>query len=419
MARAASSLSGIKAASLAALVALCVGGSVAGAQEPVPPPVPVVIDTTVRDTVVVDTLPPPPPMFRVCAGGDITLGTNLDTTWQKLGARRLRATYGLSDDPDALVAPLRPLFADANLVVLNVETAIGSGPARTKCGPRSQNCYAFRGPINAAAALRSLGDSTAVVVGNVANNHARDAGPDGYVATMRHLQDAGILVTGADTLATAVRIGDSLTVGVIGFYTGDILADARNLNAVRRHVARAVEQYRIVIVTAHIGAEGIGAQRTRDSTEWFLASRIDRGNPVAFARTAFEAGATLVIGHGPHVLRAAEWYDDDRLAIYSLGNLLTYGPFSNVEPINRGAVACVDLAGRRVIGADIRPTVQRAPGVVSYDYTRRALTLIDSLSVLDFPTRGARVDSWGELYRVRTTIVDTAETSAAPSRRKN
>ena len=192
MAPAAFSLSGIKTTSLAALVALCAGGAVAGAQEPVPPPVPVVVDTTLRDSVVVDTVPPSPPMFRVCAGGDITLGTNLDTTWQKLGARRLRATYGLSDDPAALVAPLRPLFADANLVLLNVETAIGTGPARTKCGPRSQNCYAFRGPPSAAAALRSLGDSTTLVVGNVANNHARDAGPEGYVATMRHLRGAGI-----------------------------------------------------------------------------------------------------------------------------------------------------------------------------------------------------------------------------------
>ena len=374
-----------------------------------------------RDSVVADSLRDRdiPPMFRVCAGGDITLGTNLDTTWQKLGARRLRANYGLSDAPEALVAPLRPLFADAHLVLLNVETAIGIGPARTKCGPRAQNCYAFRGPPESAWALRSLGDSSAVVVGNVANNHARDAGPEGYTATMRYLREAGILVTGADTLATPVVVGDSIRAAVIGFYTGDILADARNLVAVRRHVARAVEQYGTVIVTAHIGAEGVGAQRTRDSTEWFLASRIDRGNPVAFARTVFEAGATVLIGHGPHVLRAADWYDDDRLAIYSLGNLLTYGPFSNVEPINRGAVACVDVSGRRVIGADIRPTVQRAPGVVEYDYTRRAIRLIDSLSVLDFPRSGARVDSWGEIRRTRTTVVDTAETSSPMSPRRN
>ena len=169
-----------------------------------------------------------------------------------------------------------------------------------------------------------------------------------------------------------------------------------------------------VIVTAHIGAEGIGAQRTRDSTEYFLESKIDRGNPVAFATAAFDGGATLVVGHGPHVLRAAEWRDD-RLVFYSLGNLVTYGPFNNVEPLNRGAVACADVAGRSVLGADLRPTMQRAPGVVMRDSAARAFTLIDSLSVLDFPNTGARVDSWGELRRVGVTQVDTAQATRGPA----
>ena len=337
-------------------------------------------------------------IVRVCAGGDLTLGTNLDTAWAKLGAQRLRSSFGLSDDPWALVAPLRPLFADADVVLLNVETAIGSGPARTKCGPRSRNCYAFRGPPAAAPALRSLGGTDAVVVGNIANNHARDAGDAGVDSTIAHLRRAGILVTGGDTLATPVILSDSTTIAVLGFYTSDILTDARNVSAVHRHVKRAVDQYGTVVVTVHIGAEGIGAQRTRDATEYFLESRIDRGNPVAFARAAFDAGAAVVVGHGPHVLRAAEWRGD-KLALYSLGNLLTYGPFNNAEPLNRGAVACADIAGGSVVGADLRPTVQRAPGVVIPDWSRRALHLVDSLSALDFPRTGTRVDAWGELLR--------------------
>jgi hypothetical protein len=368
-----------------------------------------------QDTVVAQAPAPLPGPIRVCASGDITLGTNLDTTWAKMAARRLRAQWALSAEPAELVAPLRPLFADADVVVLNVETAIGVGPARTKCGPRSKNCYAFRGPPSSAAALRSLAREDAVVIGNVANNHARDAGDDGVAQTIRHLNAARVLVTGADTMATPVMLQDGLTVAVLGFYTGGYPTDALDLAAVRRHVERAALQYGTVIVTAHIGAEGIGAQRTRDSTEWFLESRIDRGNPVAFATAAFDGGAALVIGHGPHVLRAAEWRDD-KLVIYSLGNLLTYGPFNNAEPLNRGAVACADLLGRSVIGADLRATVQRAPGVVMRDPANRALALIDSLSVLDFPNTGARVNVWGELLRVGPTIVDTAASASSPSR---
>jgi hypothetical protein len=335
---------------------------------------------------------------RVCAGGDMTFGTNLDTAWSKSGARRLRAQFGLSAHPDSLLLPLRPLFADADVLVLNVETAIGTGPAERKCRKGSTNCWEFRAPTEAAPALRSLGDSSAVVVGNVANNHARDAGGAGFLATARHLRDAGVLVTGMDTLATEARLRDGTRMGVLGFYTSGEAPDLRDLAAVRRHVARAAAAFDLVVVTAHMGAEGIAAQRTRDTTELFLQSKINRGNPVAFARAAFESGASVVIGHGPHVLRGGEW-NDDRLALYSLGNLVTYGPFNNGEPINRGVVACVDIDGRSVVGAQLRPTVQVAPGVVRVDPTWRAMQLIDSLSALDFPMTGVRVDSWGDLQR--------------------
>ena len=335
---------------------------------------------------------------RVCAAGDVTMGTNLDAKWPVMAAQRLRAQFGLSSEPDALVAPLRPLFADADIVLVNIETAIGNGAFTPKCGPRSKNCFAFRGDTTVAPAIASLGGPETIVVGNVASNHARDAGDEGVDITIGHLTRAHVLVTGDDTIATPVILPDGNTIGVLGFYTSTETPDVRDIAAVRRHVARAVEMFGTVIVTAHLGAEGVTAQRTRDSTELFLESKIDRGNPVAFANAALDAGAAVVLGHGPHVLRAAEWRGD-RLVVYSLGNLATYGPFNLLEPMNRGGVVCVDVTGRQVVGAELRPTMQRAPGVVIRDPARRALTLVDSLSALDFPATGARVDRSGELRR--------------------
>jgi Bacterial capsule synthesis protein PGA_cap len=337
---------------------------------------------------------------RLCAGGDVTLGSNLDPRWARTAAEKLRAEYGLSAHPASLLAPLRPLVADADVVLLNVEGAIGQGPvAERKCGPRSTNCYAFRQPVSAAAALRDLAPE-AIVVGNVANNHSRDAGGPGFAQTARHLRSAGVRVTGADTLATRVvtLIGDTLA--VLGFHTTaeGVIPDARNLDAVYRHVARAVGRYGTVVVTMHLGAEGAGAQRTRNESEIFLG-RFDRGNPVAFADTVFAAGATLIIGHGPHVLRAGEWRDN-RLVLYSLGNLLTYGPFNNREPTNRGAIACVTIdSARHVSEAELRSTVQIEPGVLRADPTERAVAIIDSLSALDFPATGVRVFRGGAIGR--------------------
>jgi hypothetical protein len=351
--------------------------------------------------------------IRLCAGGDVTLGTNLDTLWAKTAARKLRSDFGLSSEPDSLLRPLRPLLADADVVLINVEGAIGSGYAPRKCPPRSQNCFAFRQPSATAAALRRLAD-TGVVVGNVANNHARDAGDDGFVRSVMLLANAGVLVTGADTLATPVPTRRGDTISVLGFYTSSDSPDARDLEAVRRHVRRAVDRWGTVIVTMHLGAEGAGAQRTRDSTELFLGT-IDRGNPVAFADAALESGATMVIGHGPHVLRAAEWRGD-RLVLYSLGNLLTYGPFRLADPMNRGVVACAEIdSARAVRTAWLRPTMQLAPGVLQVDTARRAVTLIDSLSALDFPQTGVMVDANGFLRRrVKPDSISVPVSPASP-----
>lgn len=356
---------------LLTLAALIVSAGAARAQDPDPHP---------GDSV-------PAEGVRVCAGGDVTLGTNLNPGWVHNASRRYGMRVDPYPDPDSLLSPLRPLVEDADVVLLNVEGAIGEGPAPRKCGPRSTQCYAFRQPVGTAAALRRLADG-AEVVGNVANNHAGDAGASGLRATVRHLERAGVHVTGADTLPTVVVTARGDTVAFLGFSTSGG-PDPRDLRAVRRHVRRAAAAHPRVVVTMHMGAEGVRAQRTRDATEIFLG--INRGNSVAFARTAAEAGASLVVGHGPHVMRAVEWHGET-LILYSLGNLLTYGPFSLAEPLNRGALACATLDEEgRVSDALLRPTRQRPPGLVRRDLSGRALVLADSLSRLDFPASGARV----------------------------
>ena len=350
--------------------------------------------TSRPDTLPTRTLRGP---VRVCAGGDVTLGTNLDTAWTRVASERLRTRFGQRDDPATLLAPLRPLVSDAELVLVNVESAIGAGPAPSKCSAQSTNCFAFRAPPSSARALRGLrAPGGGTVIGNIANNHARDAGSEGRDSTIAALERAGVVVTGADSVATPVRTRAGDTIGVLGFYTSDSTPDARDTAAVRRLVARAFDRYPAVIVTMHLGAEGRGAQRTSDAGERYLG--IDRGNPVAFADAAVRGGAALVIGHGPHVLRAVEWRERGALIAYSLGNLVTYGPFRLREPANRGAVLCTTLdQGGRARDAELRATVQLAPGVMRADRSARAAALVDSLGRLDFPATSARVHARGRL----------------------
>ena len=344
-----------------------------------------------------DTLVPRPLQqpVRVCAGGDVTLGTNLDTAWAARAQRRMRDTLHRSDEPDSLLVPLRSLFAGADIALVNVESAIGRGPAPSKCGPGSTNCFAFRAPLSSARALRSIAPR-ARVVGNLANNHARDAGNAGQDSTVAALRRAGVYVSGDDTLPTLIPLRSGDTAAVLGFYTSRDTPDARDTAAVRRLVARAADQYPVVLVTMHLGAEGRRAQHTADTSEIFLG--IDRGNPVAFAEAAVRGGATMIIGHGPHVLRAVEWPAHGALVAYSLGNLLTYGPFVLREPLNRAAVLCatIDTTGR-VSSASLSPTMQRAAGVVTRDRSRRAFMLVNVLGREDFPGSAARVNARGVL----------------------
>jgi poly-gamma-glutamate capsule biosynthesis protein CapA/YwtB (metallophosphatase superfamily) len=335
--------------------------------------------------------------LRLCAGGDVTLGSNLDSLWARRAAANLWNRFGGRAEPDSMLAHVRPFFQDADVVLVNIEGAIGDGPATRKCGLKSTSCFAFRQPTAAAAALRRLGGDSAQVVGNVANNHSHDAGADGFAITRALLDSVGVRVTGADTIATTVVTARGDTIGVLGFYTGSDTPDARDLAAVRRHVARAVEQFGTVIVTMHLGAEGANAQRTRDTTEKLAGG--DRGNPVRFANAAIAAGATAVIGHGPHVLRAGEWRDSS-LVLYSLGNLVNYGTFTLTEPMNHGAVACMNIDGPRSIsGVHIQSTVQISPGVVLWDDGAGSARLIDSLSRLDFPRTGISVTPDGVVGR--------------------
>jgi poly-gamma-glutamate capsule biosynthesis protein CapA/YwtB (metallophosphatase superfamily) len=340
------------------------------------------------DSLLATTEPELSPDVRVCAGGDVLLGNNLDTTWAVRASARLGTKVSSVPDADRLLEPLQPLVADADVVLLNIEGAVGEGPATPKCRPRAQNCYAFRQPAATGEALRGL-SATAALIGNVANNHAMDAGALGFEETQRNLSRAGVYVTGADTLATVVPTANGDTVAFLGFSTAQAGPDPRDLPAVRRHVERAAARYARVVVTMHMGAEGVGAQRTPDATERYLGE--DRGNVVAFARAAVDAGASVVFGHGPHVMRAAEWYGGG-LILYSLGNLLTYGPFSLAEPLNRGGIACVVLASDgQVRGAALRSTWQRPPGIVEPDPTGRAAWLVDSLGQLDFPASAPRL----------------------------
>ena len=116
-----------------------------------------------------------------------------------------------------------------------------------------------------------------------------------------------------------------------------------------------------------------------------------------FARRMVDAGADLVLGHGPHVVRAVERYKG-RLIAYSLGNFATYYGISvaglkGVAPI---LFTTLDGEGRFVEG-EIVSTRQIRPAGPTVDPENRALNLMRGLSADDFGNPGLTFTPDGRL----------------------
>jgi hypothetical protein len=149
-----------------------------------------------------------------------------------------------------------------------------------------------------------------------------------------------------------------------------------------------------VIVAIHAGAEGADRDHVPHGHEHAYGE--DRGNARAFAHAAIDAGADLVIGSGPHVIRGVERYRG-RLIAYSLGNFAGWRNFGMGGRLSLTGILHVDLAadGAPTGGAWISMRLT-GPGVPRPDPSGAAAKLAARLSRADFgPAAG--VDASGAL----------------------
>jgi hypothetical protein len=149
-------------------------------------------------------------------------------------------------------------------------------------------------------------------------------------------------------------------------------------------------------VSFHGGAEGSRAQHVSDMHEEFLGE--DRGNVIAFAHTVIDAGADLVIGHGPHVLRALELYRG-KLVAYSLGNFLVYERFNLDGPNGVSVVlrASLDPVSGDFLEGRLVPVSLGTQGLPAPDPSRAGLRLIKKLTREDFGETGLIIEEDGLL----------------------
>jgi poly-gamma-glutamate capsule biosynthesis protein CapA/YwtB (metallophosphatase superfamily) len=276
-----------------------------------------------------------------------------------------------------------------DVVLGNLESAL-SDDGSAKCGKPSSGCFSFVVPPEAARPLRAAGFD----VLSVANNHTRDAGVSGLAETVDALRGAGIATTGrADE--TAIVRAKGVRVAVLGFAPYSWASDLLDLEAATRLVRTAAARADLVVVNMHAGAEGTAQAHVHPGAEWYLGER--RGDPMAFAHAVVDAGADLVVGHGPHVLRALEWYRG-RLIAYSLGNFSSHRNFDLTGPLGTSAILRVRLrADGTWAGGRLVPVRLEGVGSPVPDPARTALAQIRELSRDDIGARAPRLAASGAL----------------------
>lgn len=375
---------------------LVVGCTSEPSSEPEPAPQP-------REKIALKPLMPPPPPpapfsapppvgpVRLVGVGDIMMGTNFPEPVY------LNPDLVPGADLAALIGPrLLDLLQSADITFGNMEGSLFDGPEDAEHKPckNPKSCYVFRSPEYHGEFLREMGFD----VMSLANNHSGDFREAGRNATMAALARNGIAYAGLDIPGerTATLILDGGTrVGVLAvspnWGTVSINDADRAVGIVRDLAAR----HDIVLVSFHGGAEGREFTRVPREMEIFYGE--ERGDVYAFSHAMIDAGADVVLGHGPHVPRAVEVYRG-RFIAYSLGNFWTYGRFNLTGLAGIAPVVDLELArDGRLLKARIHSARQHGGGVPRIDDTGAAARAIAQLTAVDFPESGLRIASGGEI----------------------
>ncbi len=308
-----------------------------------------------------------PKFIKVMAVGDIMMGTNFpnDSYLPPEGK-------GPFDDVNSILTQADILFG-------NLEgTLTDEGENAKRCSDPSK-CYSFRSPESFGKYLEETGFD----VMSIANNHIGDFGEIGIKNTSKTLEKHKIAYAGVFAKPSTIFEKNGITYGFCAFAPNKDCLKIHNLTNAKKIVEELKQKADIVIVSFHGGAEGFKHTHVPRKTERFYGE--DRGDVFRFAHSMIDAGADMVLGHGPHVSRAFEVYNNKFIA-YSLGNFCTYSRF-NLDGIKGYAPIAevhIDLDGNFVKGK-LHSAKQIDEVYPFMDEKKRALKEIQKLTQEDFP----------------------------------
>lgn len=275
--------------------------------------------TTVTEATEITTLPTetastapeekPKESFTVsfCAVGDNLIHSPIYRQAQKSDGYDFSAAY----------ADVADIIQNADIAVINQETLICNDMYEPSNYPR----------FNSPAALGDYMIEMGFDVFTLANNHCLDYGEEGLAYSLDYWESRNALTAGVyrnDEDKSNIRTGEyggitfsflSYTESLNGLYLPEasemIIGDVNDLDGMISDIKAAKEISDVCVVALHWGVEGSGTIE-----EWQRE----------YADKLAEAGADIIIGNHPHVLRGIEMIEregGDALCAYSLGNFIS------------------------------------------------------------------------------------------------
>ena len=320
-----------------------------------------------------------PATVSIKAVGDIIPGTNFP--YNKLPQKK-----------ELLFESVKPHLKGADILFGNFESTMTDYPYSSK-GRGGGMLFAFRTPPSYAKILKDAGFN----ILSVANNHSYDFNEQGFKDTIKNIDSNGMKAVGKRDQIVYKNV-KGVNFAFIGFSNyGEVHNSLLELKAGAEVVKKAKQKADIVVISVHAGSEGTGALNVRNKTEFFSGE--NRGNMVLFSRTMIDAGADLILGHGPHVARAMELYKG-KLIAYSLGNFMGYRTLSTAAELGQSLILDVKMNPQGdFVSGKIIPIALNGQGIPSLDDDFRSVRLIRRLTKSDFPNAGLSIDDLGQIVK--------------------
>lgn len=333
---------GIRPAVVAACLGLIVACSSDGDTATAPAGTATTTTTTTRPGIGAPTTTVVEPEAR------ITINFAGDINFEDQRAQLLQA------DPGAIFAAITPVLADADLTVVNLESAV------TERGQPAPKAFTFRtGP----AALEVL-QGAGVDVASLANNHGLDFGPEGVPDALEASRTTGLPLIGIGQDETEALAPYRVT---IRGHRVAVIAATQVLDtelipawtATPDHPGLASAK-RVDTLVDHVAA----VERSADTVVVFLHWGIERHTCPSPAQQELAlqlvgAGADIVVGGHAHRLQGAGRIGD-ALVAYGLGN---FAFFAGSPEAAATGVLRVEVGGDQPIGYQWLPARIDANGL--------------------------------------------------------